>query len=289
MTLYNYPLFASSKNESPLGYAAHLGRIWKAIIVGKFDVAHFLISPWILNGSSLIPTFTWANDLPTIVNVHGITQMEQIYRESIESDISLRIYKMIALMSCRNATRVVVNSRFMLNNVVEWYGVNRNKVALIPNGVEVSHFRDCTEKLHLEGDPCILFVGRFSIVKGAGTLLKAIALVKRVLPQIKVHFVGCKKPLPADIQSLITENGVDQNIVLHNWVSQSDIPSFYKSADFCVFASFIESFAIVILEAMAAGIPIIASDIAAYRELLSEGTTGLFFRTGDAQDLCRAI
>jgi len=45
----------------------------------------------------------------------------------------------------------------------------------------------------------------------------------------------------------------------------------------------------VILEAMAAGIPIIASDIAAYHELLSEGATGLFFRTGDSRDLSRAI
>jgi glycosyltransferase involved in cell wall biosynthesis len=288
--VYGYPLFSvSSTNDGPITYAGQLGRIWGAILTKKYDVAHFLVTPWFLNASSLVPTFTWANDLPTIVNVHGITQMEQIYRESPQSDITLQVYKIISLMCCRNATRVVVNSKFMLQNVVEWYGVNRSKVALIPNGVDVKHFRDSIESLSLEGDPCILFVGRFSMVKGAGTLLKAIAIAKPDLPKIKVHFVGCKQPISPDMQSLINELGVDQNIVLHSWVSQSQIPSYYKSADFCVFASFIESFAIVILEAMAAGTPIIASDIAAYRELLSQGTTGLFFRTGDPEDLCRAI
>ena len=284
-----YPLFSvSSKNESPLRYAGHLGQIWGAFLAKKFDVAHFVISPWILNASPLIPIFTRATDLPTIVNVHGIIQMEQTYNEFPKRKID-GINKIVTLMSYRNATRVVVNSKFMLKNIVEWCNVNPNKVALIPNGVDVKHFRDCNESLALEGDPCVLFVGRFCVVKGAATVLKAIAIVKHDLPHIKVHFVGCPNPLPADIQALIIKEGVGQNIVLHNWVSQSKIPSYYKSADFCIFASLIESFAIVILESMAAGVPIIASDIDAYCELLSQRRTGLFFRKGDPQDLGRAI
>jgi glycosyltransferase involved in cell wall biosynthesis len=289
VNVYEYPLFSfSSKNKSLLNYIDYLGKIWSVVLARKFNIAHLMISPWILNGSSLIPTSKWFTDLPTIVNVHGIMQMEEIYKESPKNKFDM-IYKINTLICCRNATRVVVNSKFMLKNVVDWYNIDPSKIALIPNGVEVKHFSDCNERLNLEGDPCVLFVGRFALVKGAGTVLEAIALVKRYLPSIKVHFVGCSYPLPVEIQALINKAGVAQNIVLHNWVSQDKIPSYYKSADFCIFGSFIESFGIVILEAMAAGTPIIASDINAYRELLTQEVTGLFFRAGDSQDLSRAI
>lgn len=150
-------------------------------------------------------------------------------------------------------------------------------------------FQSSPEKVTMEGDPCVLFVGSFIYPKGVDTLIKAIAIAKRDLPDIKLHVVGNSKYLLPSLRSLIAKEGVENNISFHGWVSQSELPRYYKSADFCVFPSRLESFGIVVLEAMASGTPIIASDIDTFRERLTEGSTALFFQNNKPGDLSRAI
>jgi glycosyltransferase involved in cell wall biosynthesis len=67
------------------------------------------------------------------------------------------------------------------------------------------------------------------------------------------------------------------------------IPRFYNSADFCVFPSRHESFGLGILEAMASGTPIIASNMGFFREILSNGKNGILFKSGDVDALSKAI
>jgi len=121
-------------------------------------------------------------------------------------------------------------------------------------------------------------------------VIKAIAIAKRNFPNIRLHVVGTHwDSIHPDFKSLIIKEGVEANICFHGRVSQCELSRYYKSADFCVFASLLETFGIVILEAMASGAPIIASDIEPFREILTEGTTGLFFRHSNSIDLSKAI
>ena len=78
-------------------------------------------------------------------------------------------------------------------------------------------------------------------------------------------------------------------MIFHNWVTQSIAASYYKSADICVFPSRHEGFGIVILEAMASGTPVIASDIPSFREILSDGIDGTLFKNEDVDSLCEAV
>ena len=128
------------------------------------------------------------------------------------------------VVSVKAASRVVVNTKFMFNDVIRWFGINPEKVLVIPNGVNVSHFQNCNERGILDGDPCVLYVGRLARVKGVDTLINAIAIVRNYLPNIKVHFVGHRDFTDACLSDLVVEKGVAKNVVFHKWVPQSLIP-----------------------------------------------------------------
>ena len=88
---------------------------------------------------------------------------------------------------------------------------------------------------------------------------------------------------------LAKKEGIEKHVVFHGWVDQSKLSSYYKSADICVFPSRHEGFGLVVLEAMASGIPVIASDIPSFQEIISDGYDGKLFKSEDADDLSKEI
>ncbi len=150
----------------------------------------------------------------------------------------------------------------MRNNVVVWYRLNRDKVAVIPNGVDLKMFTGNNDRILLEGDPSILYVGHFARLKGVDILIQAIAKLRIELPNIKLHLVG--RGDVSHFALLAKKEGIEKHVVFHGWAEHSMLPSYYKSADICVFPSRHEGFGIVILEAMASGIPVIASNIPSF-------------------------
>jgi glycosyltransferase involved in cell wall biosynthesis len=175
----------------------------------------------------------------------------------------------------------------MRNNVVVWYRLNRNKVVVIPNGVDLKLFSGSNDRIQLEGDPAVLYVGYFSRLKGVDILIRAIAKLSSELPNIKLHLVG--RGGDHYLALLAKKEGIEKHVVFHGWAKHSTLSSYYKSADICVFPSRHEGFGLVILEAMASGIPVIASDIPSFREIISDGIDGRLFKTEDTDALSKAV
>jgi glycosyltransferase involved in cell wall biosynthesis len=113
------------------------------------------------------------------------------------------------------------------------------------------------------------------------------AKLKSELPNIKLHLVG--RGNYKYFALLAKKEGVEEQVIFHSWVTQSMAASYYKSADICVFPSRHEGFGIVILEAMASGTPVIASDIPSFREILSDGIDGRLFKHEDVDSLVEAV
>jgi glycosyltransferase involved in cell wall biosynthesis len=175
----------------------------------------------------------------------------------------------------------------MKNNVVNWYRLNRDKVAVIPNGVNLKMFTESNDRIFLEGDPSILYVGHFSRLKGVDILIRAVAKLRTDLPNLKLHLVGNGNI--SYFEALCKKEGIEKYVIFHNWAKQSRIPSYYKSADICVFPSRHEGFGIVILEAMASGVPVISSDIPSFREIISNGIDGRMFKSQDVDALSKEV
>lgn len=147
---------------------------------------------------------------------------------------------------------------------------------IIPNGIDVTRFRTPAPRpLDLEGkDPYILFVGRFEERKGLPILLRAFAEVKSRVPNAHLVVVGAGGRRK-DYEEWIAERGV-QDVHFAGYIPDERLPDYYQhAAVFCAPNTGNESFGIVLLEAMAAGCPVVASNIEGFAELVVYGAHGL--------------
>ncbi|GAB4453573.1 MAG: glycosyltransferase family 4 protein [Anaerolineae bacterium] len=148
---------------------------------------------------------------------------------------------------------------------------------IIPNGIDVQRFaKPAAPANPLPGNGInILFVGRQEPRKGFDTLFEAFVRLKPSLPQLRLHVVG-----PFDRRNrhhyleLARRRGVT-DITFAGYITPKALPTCYHHADiFCAPSTGCESFGIVLLEAMAAHLPVVASDIAGYRGVITHGRNG---------------
>jgi phosphatidyl-myo-inositol alpha-mannosyltransferase len=162
---------------------------------------------------------------------------------------------------------------------------------IVPNGIDCERFRPGIAPIEefRDGRINVLFVGRMDPRKGVPYLCRAMPLVARELSgNVRFMIVGEKGlrarlcPRPADL------HGAELQWI--GRVSPEDLPRYYATADvFCSPATGQESFGIVLLEAMASGVAIVASDIPGYRTIVNDGREGLLVPPRNPEALARAI
>lgn len=160
---------------------------------------------------------------------------------------------------------------------------------VIPNGVDIDRFSTATP-VPPRGDGVfnILFVGRLEPRKGAKFLFRAMPRILREVPEARLVVVG-SGPLSGYYRSHLPD-GMEDRVAFAGRVSGEALASHYAGADvFCSPAMGGESFGIVLIEAMAAGAAVVASDIAGYRDVVKNGATGLLVRRGDPDSIAAAI
>ena len=157
---------------------------------------------------------------------------------------------------------------------------------IIPNGIDVDHFsqRAAPWPQYQDGKTNIIFVGRLEKRKGLRYLLEAYGRLKWDMPDLRLIVVGPGNPDKDSYHVLSSQNLQDVEFV--GRVPYEDLPRYYASADiFCSPATGAESFGIVLLEAMAAGRPVVASDIEGYRGVMQHGHQGLLFQNKNVESL----
>ena len=162
---------------------------------------------------------------------------------------------------------------------------------IIPNGIDLQRFSDKVAPIekYRDGKLNILFVGRLEKRKGFKYLLGAYGRVKKEFPQCRLIVVSPPGRLCDKHEKIAVRRGLS-DVVFAGYVSDEDLPCYYNTADmFCAPATGWESFGMVLLEAMATGKPIVASDIPGYAGLISRGVEGLLVKPRDEKTLAGAI
>jgi phosphatidylinositol alpha-mannosyltransferase len=149
---------------------------------------------------------------------------------------------------------------------------------IIPNGIDYQRFAALDIppiERFWDGRPNILYVGRLDKRKGFRHLLRAFPYIKEKVPDARLIVVGAFDDSDkAPFIRYARANGL-RSVHFVGYVSRADLPRYYRTADlFCAPSTGFESFGIVLLEAMAAGLPIVASNIAGYRLVLTDGEEG---------------
>ena len=163
--------------------------------------------------------------------------------------------------------------------------------SIIPNGVDLEHFSPDVPPIDefCDGKLNILFTGRLEKRKGANYLLKAYQRVKEEIPDSRLIIVGPGTRLRNKYEKQVRRDGL-KDVVFIGYASYDDLPRYYKTADiFCAPATGQESFGIVLLEAMALGKPIVASNIEGYASLVTPGAEGLLVPPKDKEALAQAL
>ncbi|TFV54224.1 glycosyltransferase family 1 protein [Geodermatophilus sp. DF01-2] len=162
---------------------------------------------------------------------------------------------------------------------------------IIPNGVHVSSFAEGSSLPgHTRGvdGPTIGFLGRYDEPrKGLPVLLEAMRAVVRQHPGAQLLIAG--RGDPDAVRELLRED-LRPHVSLLGELTEADKGAFLRSVDvYCAPNLLGESFGIILIEALAAGAPIVASDLDAFATVLEDGAAGVLVRRGDARDLARAL
>lgn len=162
------------------------------------------------------------------------------------------------------------------------------RVRIVPNGVEPEPFAAARgdalrKRLGLQG-PAALFVGRMASNKGLATLLEAWVLV----PGATLLLAGDGHLLPV-LRARARELGLEERVRFLGALSDEELREAYAACDVAVLPSEYEAFGIVLLEAMAAGKPVVATRVGGVPEVVEEGKTGLLVPPGDARALAQAV
>lgn len=163
-------------------------------------------------------------------------------------------------------------------------GMGTDQVALIPNGISL----DVTlPSRALDANVYrFLNVGRFFPQKDHALLIRTFAEVSQRLPQVRLTLVG-DGPLRPDVERQVQEMGLRDKVEFLG--IRRDIPEILAASDCFVLNSRWELHPITILEAMRAGLPVIASDVGGVADTVVDGNTGLLIQPGDQAGLIKAM
>lgn len=264
----------------------------------RYDVlhSHYWLSGWValqLRRTLQLPMVHMSHTLASAKNAAAQQAWEQEppRRRRIEQKVLQRSDALIA------------ESPASRHHMLQEYGVEPEKVQIIPGGVDAAVFypRDrqlARQALGLDVEsPVLLFVGRLQPLKGIDTLLRAAYIVRQqhALLQVLVVGGGLDAQDEHEAQELQRLHALSERLGLARQVQfikaqpQDILAQYYAAADVFVMPSHYESFGIVVVEAMACGIPVVASDVGGLASSVQQGTTGFLVPDGDWQAFARAI
>ncbi len=160
-------------------------------------------------------------------------------------------------------------------------GLKASKISVIPNAVDFDRFANAVavdrSKLGLSAAPLALFVGRLDPQKAPFNLLEAFGNLLLRHPDWQLLFVG-DGSLKASMDEWVAHRGLGHRIRIAGW--RPDVPELLKAADLLVLPSLWEGMPNIVLEAMAAGLPVVVSRVEGTDELIRDGETGLLVTPG---------
>ena len=273
-----YPLGAvtpvpANGSVARISLSPDLGRTIRAILrAERFDVIH-LHEP-------LMPTVPWLvlrySDSPNIGTFHAYGESSPVY--AMGRPILRRFYNKLQ-------GRIAV-SESAFDFISQYF---EGAFEIIPNGVDYATFSKPLPPIPWmrDGRPTILYVGRFEEHrKGLRWLLQALPIIEPYFPDLRLVVAGSGDPdsvaewMPLrdytrPDRRIYRSAGSVMEVEFTGFVPAADLPRYYQSCDiYCAPSTGGESFGIVLLEAMAAGAPVLASRIAGYSSVLTHGREG---------------
>jgi glycosyltransferase involved in cell wall biosynthesis len=187
------------------------------------------------------------------------------------------------------ARAAIAISKHLASHLSNFCQIPSNQIQVIPYPINPDLFRPRVNRAAGSNFPMLLSVGRLEKRKGTDVFMSALNLVLCESPDLKVFLLGSEAGIKQEsLLSLVPERKRSQ-VSFPGFVNRETLPSYYQKTTLYVAPSLYETFAYTVLEAMACGVPVIASDVGAIPELVENGVTGMLVPPGDPKALAQAI
>jgi len=188
--------------------------------------------------------------------------------------------------------RVIVLSNVIARHMIEDFSVPHERIKLVPRSVDLEKFKYLDPKNKRKEDFNVGIIGRITPLKGHLHFIKAMAQVSRLVPRLKIWIVGdapaSKEVYKEELQILVRRLGLWHCTEFLG--TQRDIPGILEHLDLVVLATTThEAFGRVVVEAQAAGVPVVATKVGGVVDIIEDGVNGLLVPPADAKTMAEAI
>ncbi|MHA1594058.1 MAG: glycosyltransferase family 4 protein [Candidatus Baldrarchaeia archaeon] len=205
------------------------------------------------------------------------------------SDINVRFpFKGLALKFIyKSADAIFVLTNEMKNKVERI--IREGNIHVIPSGIDRNLFDGTKYSVKRRGEErVVIFVGGLRRVKGVDNLIKAFYHVRKIHKDVKLVIVG-DGPLRNYLVDLVRRLGLERHVIFEGARDHVEIPDYMAKADIFVLPSLSEGLPNVLLEAMAMGLPIVATHVGGVPEVVIDGVNGFLVSPGDIKGLAEKI
>jgi 1,2-diacylglycerol 3-alpha-glucosyltransferase len=264
-------------------------RILKYVVTHRYDILHSHTPGPVGMVADQIGRM---RSIPHVHTFHGFFPDYTHYYFG-EGQLSASVSNMFAAWWANRANFLIVPSS-KVKTWLESINVTR-EIRIIPNGIDLSTFNSIggrkSRYLVRKGvvapdDFVLLFVGRIAKEKSVKRLIDAFAPLTTVYSDIKLVLVGDGPDKP-EIEDYVAAVGLGGRVTFTGYVNSADMPDVYRAADVFTFLSTSETQGMVVLEAMASGLPVIVQNDAAYEDTVFHGVNG--FAIEDAEGFAAAV
>lgn len=218
--------------------------------------------------------------VPLVITTHSDAGRPYLQKRLFDS--------VIPLLTIRQAQRVIAVTKSEARYLIG-LGVKSHRIAVIPNGINLAEFEGKTGAKHNGEFASILYVGRvYPEQKGLETLIRAVSRIDNST-RFHLNILGEDWGGAAGIFELARSLRIQDRVEILGRLSNAELIQAYRSADLLVMPSLFEPFGIVLLEAMASGLPVVASRVGGIPEVVEEGKTALLVHPGNPDELRTAI
>lgn len=274
-----------------LGYPL-VPKLFEELLKSDADLIHCHISGPMM--AELAATASKLKGLPLVVTVHqcALPAEDMLTERRSFAHILTALYKWLLLAyDLAIAKKVILVSPSAIN-LVSSLVKHHDKLVVIPCGVDTKLFRPKRLRGRLSKGPFrVLYVGRFMPFKGLDTLIEAFYMLRRRWADVRLLLVG-KGPTRELAEKKVEELRImDQVEFLGQIPSRDDLVDIYNSSDVFVLPSRspAEGFGIVLLEAMACGLPVVATRVGGIPYVLGDGAYGKLVKPRDPHEMASAL
>ncbi len=226
-------------------------------------------------------TFSRMTGVPVVITPHGPTDIMRKERIRSHPKLEQRLRK-----GLQEAAGITAISRNIFEEIVSVGGFTEEKVHIVPNGVNLSDFKD-VDPIKSE-TPYILAMGRMVAQKGFDQLLATFAEIADQVPDLQLFMAG-EGIHRLEYEQLALQLGMENRVKFLGLVQGSQKISILKGARFFICPSRFEPFGIVVLEALAAGIPVVANRVGGIPDIIETNVHGLLVDADSKEELGKAI